>query len=65
VDLLETADRGAVEADALLEQGLRQFAHRDAEVLPGPGQVREANVNEFDACLFGPGDDVLRRSGGG
>ncbi len=60
VDRLETADRAAVEADALSEQPFRELLDRDGKVLPRAGQVDEAEVDDLDPGLFGHLDDVLR-----
>jgi hypothetical protein len=45
-DLLEPADRGAVEPDALRQQVLLELARGDGEVLPGAGQVGELQVDQ-------------------
>src|SRR5262249_14562683 len=61
LDLLEAADRGAVEPDPVLERRLRQLRHRDAEVLEGPREVRELEVHEREAARDCEIEDALRR----
>jgi hypothetical protein len=56
VDLLEAADRGAVEAEAVVEHVLRERADRHGEVLHHARQVAEADVDHLDALLL----DVLQ-----
>ena len=51
LDLLEAADRRAVEAEAVLEDVLGQLVGRDREVLHEPGQVAEADVDDVDALV--------------
>jgi hypothetical protein len=47
LDLLEAADRGPVEAVAVLEGVLAQHRCWDRHVLHDPGEVREPQVDEF------------------
>src|SRR5207248_5392606 len=61
VDVLKPADRRAIEADAVTEESLRQLFDRDREVLPRPGQVYEAQVDDLDLLLLRELDDVLWR----
>ena len=49
VDLLEAADRGAVEAQALVDRVALEGGGREGGVLPHPGQVGEAQVDDLDA----------------
>ena len=51
LDLLEPADRRAVEAEALLEHFLRQLVRRDGEVLHQAGKVTEPHVDDLDAAV--------------
>ena len=48
VDLLEAADRGAVEAKAFVDRLDVDRAGRERGVLPHPGQIGEAQVDHFD-----------------
>ncbi len=61
VDRLEAPDRGAVEAEPLLEDVLVQLGHRDREVLPEARQVDEAEIDDLGALLLGQLERVLRR----
>jgi hypothetical protein len=58
VDFLEAADRGAVEADALGEQIPGHLRQRDREVLPKPGQIGEAQIDDLDAVVLDQIDEV-------
>jgi hypothetical protein len=51
---LPAADRGAVEAQALVERGLVEAAHGKGHVLPRPEQVAELEVDHRRARLAGP-----------
>src|SRR5262245_51417487 len=53
VDRLEPANRGPVEANAFGEKVFSQLVSRDREMLPGPRQVREPQVYDLNALLFG------------
>ena len=55
-DALPAADRGAVEAEALVEGGLVERAQRQRHVLPAPEQVAELQVDELRLGLPGPLD---------
>src|SRR5262249_31004507 len=48
LDLLKSAYRGTVEADALLESISIDRAWRDGEMLPNAGQVGKAQIDHFD-----------------
>ena len=52
VDLLEAADRGAVEGEAVGEDVLVERLDRHVEVLHHAGQVTEAYVDELDALVL-------------
>ena len=52
VDRLEAADRGAVEAEAVVEDALVERRHRHREVLHDAGQVAEADVDHLDALVL-------------
>ena len=52
LDLLEAADRRAVETEALLEGILGNLFERDREVLHQSGKVREPDVEELGAVLL-------------
>jgi len=52
VDVLEAADGRAVEADTLGEQALGELFDRDREVLPRPGEVDKAEIDDLDLLLF-------------
>ncbi len=65
LDLLEAADRRAVEADTVLEHGLVQLVSRDGEVLHLPGQVAEAQVDELITAVGNGLQDVGRCLGHG
>ena len=60
VDLLESSDRGTVEAEALGEDFLGQLVDRSREVLHHPGQVTEANVDDLHALLLRVADHLCR-----
>ena len=59
VDRLESADRRAVEPEAILEDVLPQLRHRDREVLPEAGEIDEAQVDDPGAFLLGHLEDVF------
>ena len=59
VDLLEAADRGAVEAKALVDRVDVDRAGRERGVLPHPGQVGEAQVDHFDPLILDRLDHVV------
>jgi hypothetical protein len=63
LDLLEPADRGTVEAVALLEPLLGQLVGRDREVLHQPGQVGEAEVHDLDLGVPDQVENVSDRFG--
>ena len=48
MDLLEAANRRAVEADSVLEQPRSDFGQRDREVLPEPGKIGESEIDDLD-----------------
>ena len=52
LDLLEAADRRAVEAVALLEAVLGELVRRRREVLHQPRQIAEAEVDDLDALVL-------------
>jgi hypothetical protein len=57
LDLLEAADAGAIEANAVHpDGGLRvievEFSWRDGEVLPEAGKVVELEVDHLDVVLL-------------
>ncbi len=56
VDRLEAADRGSVEHQPVVEDGLVEGLHRDVEVLHDAGQVDEADIHELDVGVL----DVLQ-----
>ena len=53
VDLLEAADRGAVEAQPGLEVAGVQRPDRQRHVLPGPRQIDEFQIHHLDAAFGG------------
>ncbi len=53
VDVLETTDARAIEADAVDEQVFAKILDRDAEMLGLSGQVHETQVDDQDAGLSG------------
>ena len=59
VDLLEAADRGAVEAEALVDRVDVDRPGGERGVLPHPGQVGEAQVDHFDAVVLDRLDHVV------
>ena len=59
VDLLEAADRGAVEAEALVDRFGVDRPGGERGVLPHPGQVGEAQVDHFDAVVLDRLDHVV------
>lgn len=63
VNLLEAADRRAVEPDAGLEQLIVDFWQRDRKVLPQAGQVREPEVHHLDGALPDQIDHLTRIPG--
>ncbi len=60
LDLLEAADRGSVEAEALFERLLVELVERHREVLHQTGEVREPDVDELGAALLAKLQDVGR-----
>jgi hypothetical protein len=59
VDRLPAADRRAVEAEALGEDLLGQFGDRNGKMLPGPVDVAELEVDDFDVLGFGQGENFF------
>jgi hypothetical protein len=59
-DLLEAADRRAVEPDPAGQEVLLELTRGDREVLPRARQVGELQVDERHPVLAGEGDDLLR-----
>jgi len=53
VNCLETTNAGAIEWHTFKEYLFLQFAHRHAEMLPGPWQVGEFEVYHLCVVLFG------------
>ena len=60
LDLLEAADRGAVEAVAILERALGELVRRDREVLHETGEVAEAEVDDLDPFVLDDPEDLGR-----
>jgi hypothetical protein len=60
MNLLEAADRGAVEAEALVDRLDVDRAGGIGGVLPHPGQVDETQVDHFDPVVLDRLDDVFR-----
>ncbi len=60
VDLLEAADRRAVEADAIGERLLVKARERHPHVLPGPRQVGELEIDHARAVALGEGEHIAR-----
>src|ERR1700756_701700 len=52
VDSLETTDTGAIKCFPFHECFLFKFAHGNAEMLPGPGQIYKFEVYHSSAVLF-------------
>jgi hypothetical protein len=63
LDLLEAADRGAVEAESVLEDAFRELGDGDGEVLGEARKVTEPQVDDLDVVLFREREDVFRRLG--
>ena len=59
VDLLEAADRRAVEGQAVLEHLGPERAGRNGEVLHGAGQVAEPDVDDLDALVLDVGQHLV------
>ncbi len=59
MDVLEPANARAIEADTLAEEVLAQLLDRDGEVLPGPDQVDELEIDDLQPLLVGQFDDGL------
>src|SRR2546428_13372894 len=59
MDVLKAANAGAIEADALAEEARGQLLDRDREVLPGPDQVDELEIDDLQPLLVGQVDDRL------
>ena len=62
VDRGETADRRAVEHDAVVEELLGQIGRRHVEVLLLPGEVREPDVDELDVLFLDVTQDLVGAS---
>ena len=60
LDLLEPADRRAVEAEAVLEDVLAQLVRGNREVLHEAGKVAEPDVDDLDAFVREQLEDVAR-----
>ena len=60
LDLLEAADRRAVEAEPFLEDVLGELVRGNREVLHEAGKVAEAHVDDLDALVLELLDDVTR-----
>ena len=61
LDLLEAADRRAVETDALFERRGVDRAWRHREMLPGSGQIRESQIDHLHVLVLDKLNDVRRR----
>ncbi len=61
VDRLPSADRGPVEAEALLEGRLLEFRQRCGEVLPGSGDIAEFIVHQPAVVGLGKRQDLFAR----
>src|SRR5207253_7455616 len=61
VDVLEAADRRAIEADAIGEEALRELFDRNGKMLPRARQVDEPQVDDLDALILRELENVLRR----
>ncbi len=59
VNLLETADRGTIEADTLREHARIELARRDREMLPHTEQIDELDINELHARLLDHLQDIF------
>src|SRR6202171_1363976 len=59
MEVREAANARAVKADALAEEALGQLLNRNREVLPGPNQVDELEVDDLPPLLVGEIDDGL------
>ena len=59
MNFLETADGRSVEADALGKGFIVQAPRRQREVLPDPGQIREAHVHHADIVVLDRLEDVF------
>src|SRR5262249_50871387 len=60
VDRLEAADAGAVKPQSFRKAALVQLPEREAEVLPGAGQVDETNIDDLDAFCLRPLQHLAR-----
>src|SRR5262249_30658635 len=59
VDRLETADRGAIEAEAVFEDVFPQLRDGNRKVLQEAGEIDEAQVDDPGALLLGHLEDVF------
>ena len=59
MDVLEAANAGSIESDPVVEQALAQLLDRDREMLPGPDQIDELEVDDLQALLVSQIDDGL------
>src|SRR5207245_10114714 len=57
MDVLEAADAGPVESDAVAEEAGRQLPDRDRKMLPGADQVDELQVDDLQTLLVGQVDN--------
>jgi hypothetical protein len=53
-------NRRRIEAEAVFELVFSELANREGKVLPGAGQIRKANRNEFGALVGSIFQDSLR-----
>ncbi len=60
LDLLEAADRGSVEAESLGDRLLIERARGKGGMLPHPGHIREAQIDDLDFMLPDRPHDVGR-----
>ena len=53
-------NRRRIEAETIFELVFSELSNREGQVLPGAGQIREANGNEFGALVGSVFQDSLR-----
>ena len=60
MDCRPSANGRRIEAEAVFELIFSEFRDREGKVLPGAGQIREANRDEFGALVGSVFQDSLR-----
>jgi len=60
MDFLESAYRGTVETDSVLEEVRAHLRERDGKVLPEAGQIGELEIDDLDVVALDHLQDIAR-----